>query len=134
MAISNPMKQAALAGKALNITGVIPLYKANGPSFRISSRKTSRIPFGYVFGAAVCNRDLRTSLGIPTSQLAIPAEPPAKIVPISARLPSVPNSLADHSFTYSYDKKYIPLAGTSTSAHKTKVKTNHNQYKEFRNA
>lgn len=66
------MKQAAFAGKARSITGVTPLYllklktikyilgklakrkkelsrvvyKANGPSFRISSAKTSRIPFG----------------------------------------------------------------------------------------
>lgn len=42
------MKQAALAGNALNMTGVTPLYNANGPSFRINSRKTSRMPFLYV--------------------------------------------------------------------------------------
>lgn len=46
MAISNPMKQAALAGNARSITGVTPLYNADGPSLRINSRNTSRIPFG----------------------------------------------------------------------------------------
>lgn len=46
MAISNPMKQAALAGNARSITGVTPLYSADGPSLRINSRNTSRMPFG----------------------------------------------------------------------------------------
>lgn len=51
IAISNPMKQAALAGKALSITGVTPLYRANGPSLRINSLNTSRMPL-YVPGGA----------------------------------------------------------------------------------
>lgn len=52
------MKQAALAGNALSITGVTPLYKANGPSVLISSRKTSRIPFLYVPCGADNNIDV----------------------------------------------------------------------------
>lgn len=55
------MKQAAFAGNALKTTGVIPLYNANGPSLRINSRKTSRIPFGYNPGADVCKRLFNTS-------------------------------------------------------------------------
>jgi len=41
-------KLTAFAGKALNITGVTPLYKARTPSSRINSANTLRIPFGYV--------------------------------------------------------------------------------------
>ena len=37
-----------LAGKARNITGVTPLYRAKIPSLAISSLKTSRTPFGYI--------------------------------------------------------------------------------------
>lgn len=48
---SKPIKQAAFAGKALSMTGVMPLYNANGPSFRISSVKTSRIPLYVPAGA-----------------------------------------------------------------------------------
>lgn len=51
MAISKPMKQAAFAGNALSITGVTPLYNANGPSFFINWRKTSLKPVYVPCGA-----------------------------------------------------------------------------------
>lgn len=50
----------------------------------------------------------------------LPADPPAKIVPIKPRLPSVPNLSAAKSFTYSYVKKYKPLAGTSVNKNRKK--------------
>lgn len=50
---SKPIKQAAFAGKARNITGVMPLYSANGPSLRISSLKTSRMPLYVPSGAEI---------------------------------------------------------------------------------
>lgn len=45
---SNPIKHAALAGKALTKTGTIPLYKPFGPSSFSSARNASRNPLGYV--------------------------------------------------------------------------------------
>lgn len=62
MATSKPMKQAALAGNARSTTGVMPLYKADGPSLRINSRNTSRMPL-YLPAGAVCKRLFRTSAG-----------------------------------------------------------------------
>lgn len=47
MATSYPKKQAALAGKALIITGATPLKRARGPSFFMMSTNTLRMPFGY---------------------------------------------------------------------------------------
>lgn len=43
----------ALAGKALIITALNPLYKDMTPSFRISSFSTSLKPLGYFPGGAV---------------------------------------------------------------------------------
>lgn len=60
MATSKPMKQAALAGNARSTTGVMPLYNADGPSLRINSRNTSRMPL-YLPGGAVCKRLFNTS-------------------------------------------------------------------------
>lgn len=48
MATSYPKKQAALAGKARIITGAAPLNSARGPSVRMISTNTLRIPLGYV--------------------------------------------------------------------------------------
>uniref|UniRef100_A0A182NLQ3 Uncharacterized protein n=1 Tax=Anopheles dirus TaxID=7168 RepID=A0A182NLQ3_9DIPT len=113
---STPMKQAALAGNARSMTGVTPLYSANGPSCRISSRNTSRIPFGYVPSGAVCSRDFSTSAGIPIAQFAMPAIPPAKIVPsnpIEASCFFSPAFGARARWMYSYVRKYMPEAGTS---------------------
>lgn len=62
MAISKPIKQAALAGNARSTTGVMPLYRADGPSLRINSRNTSRIPL-YAPAGAVCKRLFKTSAG-----------------------------------------------------------------------
>jgi hypothetical protein len=52
---SNPIKHAALAGKARNITGTTPLYKAIGPSSFIKTLNTSRIPLGNVPSGAKTN-------------------------------------------------------------------------------
>lgn len=48
IATSNPVKHAALAGKARINTGTIPRYKPRTPSSRNSFGKASRKPFGYV--------------------------------------------------------------------------------------
>lgn len=53
LANSMPKKQAALAGKARNIIGVTPRYRAKGPSRRMRSLKTLRTPFVYVPAGAV---------------------------------------------------------------------------------
>lgn len=45
---SKPKKHAAFAGNARSITGVKPLKSARGPSSRIISRNTPRIPENYV--------------------------------------------------------------------------------------
>lgn len=47
-ATSNPIKHAALAGKALINTGTIPLYRPRTPSSFTSFGKASRKPLGYV--------------------------------------------------------------------------------------
>ena len=108
MVTSNPRKHAALAGKALSITGVKPLNKPLGPSVRICKKKsyahcntccsqymptmslkTWPIP-EYFPGGEVCNRDLRVSGAIATTQLMTPAEPPASRIRrglSSSRLP-----------------------------------------------
>lgn len=57
MQISKPMKQAAFAGNARSITGVTPLYKANGPSLRINSVNTSRMPAYVPAGAIKFNQN-----------------------------------------------------------------------------
>lgn len=84
------------------MTALKPLYKEATPSSLISSRRTSRKPLGYFPSGAETNtdsaalteittdpagpfrpnkpvwkRDLRTSGGIATAQLQIPAIPPA---------------------------------------------------------
>ncbi len=104
MATSYPMKQHALAGKALSMTGTAPLYMARMPSSRIRWANTSRTPRYFPSGAGrgrrnsskevvfcpdtivnsipspVCNLLLSTSGGMATIQLKIPAIPPAKRV------------------------------------------------------
>ncbi|ERE81707.1 betaine--homocysteine S-methyltransferase 1 [Cricetulus griseus] len=65
MTISKPRKQAALAGKALIITALNPLYKEE-------SLNTSLKPLGYFPGGAVWNPDLSISGGIATAQFEDP--------------------------------------------------------------
>ena len=144
---SKPIKQAALAGKARSITGTTPLYRARGPSSFIKTLKTSRIPLGNVPSGAktsnlnsnykrrfhcldlqqhthtytpVCSLLLSTSAGIATSQLAIPALPPANMV---LRIPIWPvGEFCDISlWINSYVMKYIPLAGTSEKYNKISI-------------
>mmetsp|Transcript_12732 Transcript_12732/g.32602 ORF Transcript_12732/g.32602 Transcript_12732/m.32602 type:complete len:288 (+) Transcript_12732:1533-2396(+) len=73
---SKPRKQAAFAGTARVMAGPSPLYSDRMPSLAMSSRATC-IPPVYRPGLAFWNRDLTTSGGTATIQLAIPAIPPA---------------------------------------------------------
>lgn len=105
----------ALAGNARSKTGVIPLYKPATPSSRITCRNTSRTPLGYVPSGAVCRRDFSTSGGSPTSQLHIPAMPPAKTARKGLMSVGSAPTGARAFFSHSYVIKYMPLAGTSRS-------------------
>lgn len=146
MNTSKPIKQAALAGKARSITGTTPLYRAKGPSSFIKTLKTSRIPLGNVPSGAktsnlnsykrrihcldlqqhahtytpVCSLLLSTSAGIATSQLAIPALPPANMV-LTIPIWPVSEFCVISLWTNSYVMKYIPLAGTSERYNKISI-------------